>query len=141
MDIFEELHSEHEEVSRLIAKLERAAATRQTFETLRTELTAHSKAEEQVFYKRLEDEESVRDTVLEGYEEHKVVVKVLADMAQTTSDDEKFMAKLAVLKESVEHHVEEEEGTLFEGARPLLAEGEAESLYEEFEAAKSKLEG
>jgi hemerythrin-like domain-containing protein len=70
-----------------------------------------------------------------------VVVKVLTDMAQTTSDDEKFMAKLAVLKESVEHHVEEEEGTLFEGARPLLAEGEPESLYEQFEAAKSKLEG
>ena len=141
MDIFEELHSEHEEVSRLIAKLEKSGRDEQTFETLRTELTAHSKAEEQVFYKRLEDEESVRDTVLEGYEEHKVVVKVLADMAQTTADEEKFMAKLAVLKESVEHHVEEEEGTLFEGARPLLAEGEAESLYGEFEAAKSKLEG
>ena len=43
--------------------------------------------------------------MLEGYEEHKVVVKVLADMAQTTADDEKFAAKLAVLKESVEHHV------------------------------------
>ena len=141
MDIFEELHAEHEEVSSFIAKLEESGRDEGTFETLRTELTAHSKAEEQVLYKRLETEESVRDTVLEGSEEHKVVVKVLADMAQTTSDDEKFMAKLAVLKESVEHHVEEEEGTLFEGARPLLAEGEAESLYEEFEAAKSKLEG
>ena len=79
--------------------------------------------------------------MLEGYEEHKVVVRLLADMAQTTEDEEKFAAKVAVLKESVEHHVEEEEGTLFEGARPLLADGEPESLYEEFEAAKSKLEG
>jgi hemerythrin superfamily protein len=140
MDIFEELHNEHEEVSKLIAQLEQDGHDEQTFETLRTELTAHSKAEEQVFYKRLEDEEPVRVMVLEGYEEHKVVVKLLADMAQT-ADDEKFAAKLAVLKESVEHHVEEEEGTLFEGARPLLAEGEAEQLYQEFEAAKSKLEG
>lgn len=97
MDIFEELHAEHEEVSKLIAKLEQSGRDERTFATLRTELTAHSKAEEQVLYKRLEDEESVRDTVLEGYEEH-------------------------------------------EGARPLLAEGEAESLYEAFEAAKSKLE-
>jgi hemerythrin superfamily protein len=141
MDIFEELHSEHEEVSKLMAKLEESGRDEKTFETLRTELTAHAKAEEQVFYKRLETEESVRDTVLEGYEEHKVVVKVLSDMAKTTDDEEKFAAKLAVLKESVEHHVEEEEGTLFEGARPLLADGEPESLYEEFEAAKSKLEG
>jgi len=141
MDIFEELHAEHEEVARLIASLEEKGRNGKTFETLRTELTAHSKAEEQVFYKRLENEASVRDTVLEGYEEHKVVVKLLADMAQTTADDEKFAAKLAVLKESVEHHVEEEEGTLFEGARPLLAAGEPEALYEEFEAAKSKLEG
>jgi hemerythrin superfamily protein len=140
MDIFQELHSEHEQVAALIAQLEEKGRDDKTFQTLRTELTAHAKAEEQVFYKRLEDEEQVRDTVLEGYEEHKVVVKVLADMAKTTDDDEKFAAKLAVLKESVEHHVEEEEGTLFEGARPLLADGEPESLYEEFEAAKSKLE-
>ena len=40
MDIFEELHSEHEEVSRLIAKLEKSGRDEETFETLRTELTA-----------------------------------------------------------------------------------------------------
>jgi hemerythrin superfamily protein len=141
MNIFEELHKEHEEVTGLMARLEKKGRDEKTFETLRTQLTAHSKAEEQVLYKRLETEESVRDTVLEGYEEHKVVVRILADMAQTTADDEKFAAKLAVLKESVEHHVQEEEGTLFVGARPLLAAGEPEALYEEFEAAKSKLEG
>lgn len=141
MDIFSELHDEHEEISRIIADLEKSGHDEEVFGSLRTELTSHSKAEEQVFYKRLEDEDSVRDTVLEGYEEHKVVARLLADMAQTTTDEEKFMAKLSVLKESVEHHVEEEEGTLFEGARPLLSEGEAERLYEEFEAAKSKLEG
>ena len=141
MDIFEELHAEHQEIAALIATLEEKGRNEKTFETLRTRLTAHSKAEEQVFYKRLETEESVRDTVLEGFEEHKVVVRLLADMAQTTEDEEKFAAKVTVLKESVEHHVEEEEGTLFEGARPLLADGEPESLYEEFEAAKSKLEG
>jgi hemerythrin superfamily protein len=141
MNIFEELHKEHEEVTGLMARLEKKGRDEKTFETLRTQLTAHSKAEEQVLYKRLETEESVRDTVLEGYEEHKVVVRILADMAQTTADDEKFAAKLAVLKESVEHHVQEEEGTLFVGARPLLAAGEPETLYEEFEAVKSKLEG
>lgn len=141
MNIFEELHKEHEEVAGLIARLAKEGRNERTFETLRTQLTAHSKAEEQVFYKRLETEKSVRDTVLEGYEEHKVVVKLLADMAKTTEDEEKFVAKLAVLKESVEHHVKEEEGTLFKGARPLLADGEPEALYEEFEAAKSKLEG
>jgi hemerythrin superfamily protein len=141
MDIFEELHKEHEEVAALIAELQQKGRDDKAFTTLQTQLTVHAKAEEQIFYKRLENEESARETVLEGYEEHKVVVKVLMDMAKTTEDDEKFAAKLAVLKESVEHHVQEEEGTLFEAARPLLAEGEPESLYEAFEAAKSKLEG
>jgi hemerythrin superfamily protein len=140
MDIFEELHKEHEQVAALIAQLEEKGRDDRTFQTLQTQLTAHAKAEEQVFYKRLEDEEPTRDTVLEGHEEHKAVVKVLVDMAKTTDDDEKFAAKLAVLKESVEHHVKEEEGTLFEEARLLLADGEPESLCEEFEAAKSKLE-
>lgn len=140
MDILEELHKEHEAVAGLIARLEKEGREEKTFETLRTQLTAHSKAEEQVFYKRVETEKSVRDTVLEGYEEHKVVARLLADMAKTTDDEEKFAAKRAVPKESVEHHVQEE-GTLLKGARPLLADGEPEALYEEFEAAKSKLEG
>ena len=84
MDICEELHAEHQEVAGLIATLEEKGRDEKTFETLRAQLTAPSEAEEQVFSKRLEIEETVRDTVLEGYEEHKVVVKLLADMAQKT---------------------------------------------------------
>ena len=47
MDIFEELHKEHEEVAGLIAQLEKEGRDEKTFETLRTQLTAQSKAEEQ----------------------------------------------------------------------------------------------
>ncbi len=140
MDIFEEIRNEHEQIKDMLAALGQGGRDDDAFEKLRTELTAHHKAEEQTLFKRLETEDAVRDTVLEGYEEHKVIGRILTDIAQTTADDEKWAAKLEVLTENVEHHVEEEEGTLFEGARPLLADGEAESLYEQFEAAKSKLE-
>ena len=139
MDIFEELHQEHESVAELLSQLEESGRDDKTFRTLKEGLTAHAKAEEKVFYRRLEDESATRDTVLEGYEEHKLVIKVLADLERTTDDDDKWMAQLTVLKENVEHHVEEEEGTLFPSAREVIGEDEAVELREKFEEAKKDI--
>jgi hypothetical protein len=45
-----------------------------------------------------------------------------------------------VLKESVEHHVEEEEGEMFKKARQLFDESELEALGERLEARKIEVE-
>ena len=140
MDIFEELHSEHEKVSELIASLESTGRDEMTVKTLQNELSSHAEAEERVFYKRLEDEEETRDVVAEGYEEHETIARVLTQLGGAGTGEDMFSSILAELKENVEHHVEEEEGTLFEKARPLLSEGEAESLCTAFEKAKSQLQ-
>jgi hemerythrin superfamily protein len=140
MDIFEELHSEHEKVSELIASLESTGRDEMTVKTLQSELSSHAEAEEQVFYKRLEDEDETRDVVAEGYEEHVTIARLLTQLGGEGTGEDMFNSILLELKENVEHHVEEEEGTLFEKARPLLSEGEAESLCEAFEKAKSQLQ-
>lgn len=139
MDIFEELHSEHERVSELIASLQSSGRDETTVSRLQEELSSHAKAEELVFYKRLEVEEETRDVVAEGYEEHTTIARLLTQLGAGGTGDELFGSVLDELQENVEHHVEEEEGTLFEKARPLLAEGEAESLCEAFEKAKAEL--
>ena len=78
--------------------------------------------------------------VAEGYEEHKTIARLLTQLGAAGMGDELFGSVLGELQENVEHHVEEEEGELFEKARPLLADGEAESLCEAFEKAKDELQ-
>ena len=51
-------------------------------------------------------------------------------------DDEEWTAKFTVLKENVEHHVEEEEGEMFEKARKVLAKEDQEALGTRLEDAK-----
>jgi hypothetical protein len=53
-------------------------------------------------------------------------------------DDERWMAKVTVLKENVEHHVEEEEGEMFKDARKVLNAEQIESLGARLEAAKQE---
>jgi hypothetical protein len=50
------------------------------------------------------------DMTLEAYEEHSVVRHLIEKLKQNEADDELFMARVTVLKEMIEPHVEEEEG-------------------------------
>ena len=140
MDIFEELHSEHEKVSELIASLESTGRDEMTVKTLQERAQQPRRGEERVFYKRLEDEDETRDVGGRGYEEHETIARVLTQLGAEGTGEDMFDSILAELKENVEHHVEEEEGTLFEKARPLLSEDEAVSLCKAFEQAKSQLQ-
>jgi len=67
------------------------------------------------------------------------VKELLKELGSTPKDSEQWTAKLTVLKENVEHHVEEEEGEMFKKARKVLTEQEAEDLGARMEAAKNKL--
>ena len=62
MDIFEELHKEHEEVAGLVAQLDKEGRDEKTFETLRAQLTAQSKAgEPEALYRDFEAAKSKLD--------------------------------------------------------------------------------
>ena len=67
--------------------------------------------------------------VLEAYEEHHVVKLVLAELPKVDPEDERFEAKMTVLEELVEHHVEEEEDEMFELA-DKIDDDELEALGE-----------
>ncbi len=61
----------------------------------------------------------LEDDVLESYEEHHVADVLCAELAKMQPADERFDAKMTVLIESVEHHIEEEEDEWF----PQVREG------------------
>lgn len=143
MDVFKLLKSDHEKVAGIMDKIEgtteRALKTREElFTQLKTELDIHAEIEEKIFYPVLKKAEESRDITLEAFEEHRLVKQLLNELDAEAKDDEKWTAKFTVLKENVEHHVEEEEGEMFKKARKVLTKEEIEELGTRMEEAKSK---
>ena len=143
MTVFELLKADHKKVSGIFEKLEptteRGIKTREElFAQLKQELEAHTQIEESIFYPVLEDADETHDITLEAFEEHAVVKRLLAELDELAKDDEHWGAKLTVLKENVEHHVEEEEGEMFKKARNVLSEKEVEALGKRMQTAKQK---
>lgn len=144
MNVYDLLKDDHKRVSAIFEKLEptteRALKTREElFSKLNSELEVHTAIEEQFLYPALKQEAETRDITLEAYEEHNVVKELLKELGSTPKDSEEWTAKLTVLKENVEHHVEEEEGEMFKKARKVLTDEQAEELGAKMEAAKKKL--
>jgi iron-sulfur cluster repair protein YtfE (RIC family) len=143
MDAFELLKSDHEKVAGILNKIEgtteRALKTREElFTQLKTELDIHAAIEEKIFYPVLEKAEESRDITLEAFEEHRLVKQLLAELESGSKDDETWTAKFTVLKENIEHHVEEEEGEMFKQARKVLSKAEIEELGTRMEKAKGE---
>lgn len=143
MNAFDILKEDHKRVSSLFEKLEptteRAVKTREElFAKLKMELDVHAQIEETILYPVLKEIEKTRDITLEGIEEHRLVKQLLAELENAPVDTEQWTAKLTVLKENVEHHVEEEEGEMFKSARSALSKEEVEQLTARIEAEKKK---
>ncbi len=138
MDAFKLLKTDHQKVAQLFKEIESATGSgkAQLFSQLRSELDLHAHVEEKFLYPALENKEPSREITLEAYEEHKVVKDLLAELA-TQAINEEWDAKLKVLKENVEHHVEEEEGELFDKAEKVLSDEQIERLGVEMEAEKA----
>jgi hemerythrin superfamily protein len=142
--IYDELKSDHDKVRALLEEMselsDRASKTRQRdFENLKEMMTAHSRAEERVFYGALKGHDKTKDDALEGFEEHHVVDLLLREIARLGPADDRWKAKFTVLKENIEHHAEEEEREFFAKAREVLSDEEAEELGRKFVALRDKL--
>src|SRR5687767_94857 len=138
MNAFQLLKNDHKIVSALFDQIESASgkAKAQLFTRLKSELDVHALIEEKIFYPALENKKESREITLEAYEEHKVVKDLLAELANGSSADEEWDAKLKVLRENVDHHVDEEEGELFDKADDVLSDEDLDRIGEQMEAEK-----
>ncbi|HVJ27968.1 MAG TPA: hemerythrin domain-containing protein [Vicinamibacterales bacterium] len=132
-DAIEILERDHRRFEDLLKQgedtTERARVTRrELLATLTAELNAHELKEEKVLYPALKSHPEARDIVLEGYEEHHVADLIVEELHQVATDDEKWGAKFKVLKESLEHHIQEEEGEMFKTARGIFSPEELQDL-------------
>jgi hemerythrin superfamily protein len=140
------LKRDHANVKELFAQVDelgdRADASRKKlFRKIDTELTVHSRIEESIFYpafKQRADESDEVQEVLEAYEEHALVKTLIGELEDLDPKDETYRPKLTVLNELVDHHVKEEEGTLFKMARQLFDKDELNELGDRLSAAKDR---
>jgi len=132
-DAIEILEREHRRFEALLKQgeetTERARATRrELLASLTADLNAHELMEEKVLYPALQAHPQAREIVLEGFEEHHVADLVVNELREVATNDEAWGAKFKVLKESIEHHIEEEEGNMFRLARGIFSREELRLL-------------
>ena len=144
MNALKLLKQDHDEVKSMLSDLEstteRAVKTRTDgLASLKAELEVHEAIEEEIFYPALKEHPKTKDLALEGYEEHHVVDMVMAEIEDVAPSDETWMAKFTVMKENLEHHIEEEEGEMFEQAERVFDDDELDDLGERMQARKDEL--
>ncbi|MBV9102928.1 MAG: hemerythrin domain-containing protein [Candidatus Eremiobacteraeota bacterium] len=145
-DVLSLLHEDHEKVKGLFAQAledKTSSASRTKLATqIVEELTLHAKLEETLFYPELRSaskrDTEERENVLEAYEEHAAMKDAIKRLQRGKASPEEHKAKIQVLCDLVEHHVQEEEGELFPEARSLLGENELRTIGAKVAEAKTK---
>ena len=136
------LTRDHRTVEELFEKFEKAkgaAAKRTLVEKICTELKIHTMIEEEIFYPALEGKIE-EDLLKEAYVEHDGAKLLITQLEAEGPDEEYYDAKVKVLSEQIEHHVEEEEKRgdgMF--AQAKKAEVDLDALGERMERRKSEL--
>jgi hemerythrin-like domain-containing protein len=137
------LKNDHDAMKRLLTDLEstteRGIKTREElFARIKEDLTVHEIIEEEIFYPALKEHPRAKDIVLEGYEEHNVVDTIVSQMEGLPFDDETWGAKAKVMHENIEHHIQEEEGEMFEKARQVFDRQELDELGDRMAARRER---
>jgi hemerythrin-like domain-containing protein len=143
MNAIDLLEKQHREMEELFEEFEDAGENaRKTKERLCRDisdnLAVHSEIEEKLFYPEAK-QENTEAMLRESVEEHLAIKRTLADIIESGPEDEQFEAKMKVLKEMVEHHVEEEEKGLFPKVRKACSKEELEDLGNRMQARAEEL--
>src|SRR3989338_3353607 len=146
MNAIELLKADHQTVKDILAQLsessERAVKKRtELLRKLETEITLHTSLEEELLYPAFKQAGGKEEAKLyyEAKEEHRAVDSlVLPDLKVTDPSTPEFSGRLKVVKELLEHHIQEEESELFPKARTLLGKQALDELGEQMEILKAQ---
>jgi len=138
------LKADHRQVEDWFSQFEKArdANRKQKLATqICNALKVHTTIEEEIFYPAFLEATDETDLHHEAAVEHNGAKKLIAEIEESSPDDDYFDAKVTVLSEMIKHHVKEEEqpGGMFAKARD--SEMDLDALGEQLAQRKSELEG
>ncbi|MFN3580367.1 MAG: hemerythrin domain-containing protein [Pseudomonas sp.] len=139
MNAIELLKDDHQKVLKLLGDItdttERAVKKRtDLLAKIEAELAVHTTLEEEDFYPAYKKAGGKPEARMyhEAVEEHRAVEKlVLPDLLKTDPGSLEFSGRIKVLKEMLEHHIEEEEEEMFKEAKKLLTKAQLDTLGEQ----------
>lgn len=144
--IFDQLEIEHKGLKKLLKQTEDAKPSerQELFKQICEELVPHARGEEKTIYAVLrerakkENVEDALDIANEAYEEHRVADQLVQDLKNLSFDSERWGPVFKVLKENLEHHIEEEESELWRQSRKMFSHEEQKNLLGVYLIAKAK---
>ncbi len=143
-DVLELLKEDHRVVDGYFqeVKADEDANHEKTFKKIKSELDVHAHVEEVIVYPHFLEvgSEELQKIVREGVEEHAQMKTLLLELSELKGSDDVFKAKLKVLIENVEHHVEEEENETFSLAEDELDRETLRTLAERVETEKANFQ-
>lgn len=147
MDAIALLKQDHKLVKDLLEELvgttTRAVKKRtDLLQAIQQNLKAHTTIEEEIFYPAFKEAGKKEEATMyyEALEEHRAAEDlVLPDLFATDAGTEQFSGRAKVLKELIEHHIEEEEDEMFKDAKKLLSKEELAELGKRMQARKDEL--
>jgi hemerythrin superfamily protein len=143
-DILDTLQEEHDEVQGLLRKLadsDDAREQKSLVGKIAQALVPHTKAEEKVVYDAVAALGNKRAKIdgAEGYTEHAQASATLKQLGTLTANTPEFKANAKVLKELVDHHVEEEERNIWAQVRENFSSEQRTRMNRDFLASKKKV--
>ena len=142
MDAITLLEQDHRKVEGYFEEYEKAKSEEEKSELasqICTALTVHTQLEEELFYPAARKATGDDDLLDEATVEHASAKQLIAEIKAMSVGDELYDAKIKVLSEQIQHHVEEEEKKLFPETRKT--DLDLDALGEELTAHKAELMG
>jgi len=142
MDALDLLKSDHDKVKSLFEQffaLNSIKQQRVTFNQIRMELERHAHVEETVFYPAFLNFGEIKPILEQSFKDHQEVkdlIQTISNLAE--SEQTQMLDHVRRLRESVDHHVQEEEGKLFSLIRKTMKRAEREQLGRHMYAAKQE---
>lgn len=141
MDIYSYLKKDHRKVSDLMESVlaARSASRREDlFHQIKHELTLHAETEEATFYAALQEEQETEEWIEDAEDDHEEMKALMKKLASMSAENSKWIELFGEFKHAVEHHVKDEEGRIFDKAKDILDDDEAEQLAEDMDWLKQK---
>jgi hemerythrin superfamily protein len=144
-DILDSLKQDHDDVAEMLEKLvesQSGTERKSLLTSIKTALVPHLRAEEKVVYDavlalRGKDQKIHSE---EGYMEHALGDKMLTQLGKMKDAmAPEFSAGAKVLKELVEHHVEEEENNIWSDVKDNFSDEDRIAMNRKFLAAKKRV--
>ena len=140
------LKKDHASVKTLFSRFDRTGKTdlekrNDLLAQIRREVQIHSRAEEEIFYPALKALNGEgRKLVSQALNDHREIEDLLTQISRLKLTAKNFDDRFESLIESVDHHIEEEEGEIFRFAEENCSDQQLEDLGRQIQERKQILD-